>query len=169
MDLIQKWYDDRYYCIPNFDISLIDLDLGSRSQECEKEKKPLRQLSHKHFNRFEWNFGKLLRLVNMMNLKLTLSLVHSIFIGEKPTYMISLENRNKQTKQQQQQQRDTHRENFDIGLYSDIYRPISFKLGMMIEITKIYICVSVWMTLTFIQGHSCMKNRKTLVSILWLF
>ena len=29
--------------------------------------------------------------------------------------------------------------------------PISFKLGMMAEITELYILISVWMTLTFIQ------------------
>ena len=30
-----------------------------------------------------------------------------------------------------------------IDLYSDIYRAISFKLGMMIETTKLYILISV--------------------------
>ena len=40
----------------------------------------------------------------------------------------------------------------NIGLYSDIYRPISFKLAMMIGTTKIYISMSFWMTLSFIQG-----------------
>ena len=37
--------------------------------------------------------------------------------GENPTYMILLE------------------QNFNISLYSDIYKPISFKLGVMIETT----------------------------------
>ena len=37
---------------------------------------------------------------------------------------------------------------------SDIYRPLSFKLGMIVESTEPYILMSVWMTLTFIQGHS---------------
>ena len=49
-------------------------------------------------------------------------------------------------------------------MYSDIYRPISFKVGMIIEITNLWILVSVWMTLTFIHGHSCMK-RNASVSI----
>ena len=40
---------------------------------------------------------------------------------------------------------------------------ISFKLGMMIETTMVYILKSVWMTLTFIEGHSY-KKSKTLVS-----
>ena len=35
MDLIQTWYDDRYYCVLRLDSSLIDLDFDSRSQECE--------------------------------------------------------------------------------------------------------------------------------------
>ena len=30
-----------------------------------------------------------------------------------------------------------------------------FKLGVMIETTKLYIVIPVWMTLAFIQGHSC--------------
>ena len=38
MDLIQTWSDDRYYCTLHLGTSLIDLDLDSRSQECEKEK-----------------------------------------------------------------------------------------------------------------------------------
>ena len=38
MDYIQTWCDDRYYCSLHFDTSLIDLDLDSRSQECEKAK-----------------------------------------------------------------------------------------------------------------------------------
>ena len=33
-----------------------------------------------------------------------------------------------------------------------------FRLGMMIETTKLYILISGSMTLIFIQGHSCMRN-----------
>ena len=36
---------------------------------------------------------------------------------------------------------------------------------MVIETTKLFILMSVWMTLTFIQGHSFMKNEKNSVSI----
>ena len=50
----------------------------------------------------------------------------------------------------------------NIGLYSDIYRPISVKLGIVIETTKLHIVISVWMTLIFIQGYSCMRNKKLL-------
>ena len=35
---------------------------------------------------------------------------------------------------------------------------ISFKLIMVIEITELYHLIPVWMTLTVIQGHSCMRN-----------
>ena len=34
----------------------------------------------------------------------------------------------------------------------------------MIEVAKLYILISLWMALTFIQDHSCMRNKKTLVS-----
>ena len=36
----------------------------------------------------------------------------------------------------------------------------SFKLRMMIKTTKLNILISVWMTLTFIQGHNCVRNKK---------
>ena len=39
---------------------------------------------------------------------------------------------------------------FNIGLYSDMNRLIFFKVGMMIEITKLCIYMPVWMNLTFI-------------------
>ena len=39
-------------------------------------------------------------------------------------------------------------------MYSGIYWLISFKLGMMIETTKLYIFTSVWMTLIIIKGHT---------------
>ena len=52
------------------------------------------------------------------------------------------------------------KKNVNVGLYSDMKRPISFTLGMMIETTNLYIVISVWMTLTFIQGHICMRNKN---------
>ena len=48
----------------------------------------------------------------------------------------------------------------NVGVYSDIYRPISFKLFMMIRTINPYILISVWMTLTFIQGNSCIRKKK---------
>ena len=50
--------------------------------------------------------------------------------------------------------------NVCIGFYSNIWRLISFKLYMMIETIELCILISVWMTLTFIQDHSCMRNKK---------
>ena len=50
---------------------------------------------------------------------------------------------------------------FSISLYSDIYRPISFKPGLVIETTELYILVLVWMTMTFIHVHSCIRNKIT--------
>ena len=38
------------------------------------------------------------------------------------------------------------KEEIGVGLYSDVYRLISFKLSMMIETTKLNILLSVWMT-----------------------
>ena len=41
-----------------------------------------------------------------------------------------------------------------VGLHSNINTPISFKFGVMIDTTKLYRLIPVWMTLTFILGHS---------------
>ena len=43
-------------------------------------------------------------------------------------------------------------------MYLDDYRPIYFKLGMLIKIVKLYILIPVWMTVTFIQGRSGIGN-----------
>ena len=56
-----------------------------------------------------------------------------MFKGENPTYFISYSPSPKQR--------------FNVGLYSDIYRPVSFKLGMMMEASKLYILISAWTTL----------------------
>ena len=45
-----------------------------------------------------------------------------------------------------------------------LYRPISLKLCLMIETTELYILISIWMILIFVEGHSW-KKRKPLVSI----
>ena len=42
--------------------------------------------------------------------------------------------------------------NLNIDLCSEVDRLVSFKLGMIIETAVLYILVTVWMTLTFIQG-----------------
>ena len=111
----------------------------------------LRQLSHKVWDWFE------LHLVNYLDLlvwwisySLNFHLVHLILKGENPACMISLKKKKKK--------------NFNVGLYSDIYRLISFKFGMIIQITKLNILMPVWMTLTLIQGQ-LYKKSKTSVSI----
>ena len=68
-------------------------------------------------------------------------LIHSIFKGENPAYVISFKNNNS-------------------DVYTDIYRLISSKLGITLETTKLYSSISVWMILTFIHGHNCMRNQK---------
>ena len=90
-------------------------------------------------------FAILLRLVGVMNLILILSHPFSIQ-GREPNSCDFIEKRKK----------------INVFLYSDIYGSVSFRLGLMIKITKLYILISVWMTLTFIQGHSCMNNQKIL-------
>ena len=47
---------------------------------------------------------------------------------------------------------------FSIGLCSDAYEPISFKLGMMIDAAKLYFLKSVWMILSVSQGHRVTRN-----------
>ena len=64
--------------------------------------------------------GLLLMLVSMMNLVVILS--QSIFKGENPTYVIW--------------GKKTQQPTFNAGLYSDIYRSISFKLCLMKGTTK---------------------------------
>ena len=95
----------------------------------------------------------LLRLVGVMNLMLAFDLFYLIFKGENLTYAISLEKLIA----------------FIMGLYSNMYRPISLKLGVMIETTKFYILISVWMTVTVIQGHSCVWGDGDVVSIYCTF
>ena len=54
MDLIQTWFDGRYYCTLHFDTSVIDLDLDSRTEQCEKAETSVTIVSQS-FNRFEGN------------------------------------------------------------------------------------------------------------------
>ena len=62
--------NDKYYCFLRFDISLTDLDLDPRSQECEKAETSIISQS---FHSIEMEFGILLRLVGVMNHILILS------------------------------------------------------------------------------------------------
>ena len=40
---------------------------------------------------------------------------------------------------------------FNIGLHLDVNKLISFKLCMMIDMTKLYMLIPVWMTLTVLK------------------
>ena len=42
----------------------------------------------------------------------------------------------------------------------DIYRPISYKHGLVLNTTKLHSLIPVWMTLTIILGHSNIKNQN---------
>ena len=65
-----------------------------------------------------------------------------IFRGENPTHVILL------------------KKTLTLACIQKFTNQFSFKLGLLIKTTKPYILISVWKSLTFIQGHSCMKNKK---------
>ena len=52
--------------------------------------------------------------------------------------------------------------NFNVGMHSDIYQWIWFKLGMMIDTIVLYILILVYLTLTFIQGHWSVRKQQLL-------
>ena len=74
INLIQTWYDDRFYCTLHLDTSLTDLDL-------------LNQFSHKVFSWFEWNFAHFRDLLVWIT-SYCFCLGHSTFKGENSTDMI---------------------------------------------------------------------------------
>ena len=53
---------------------------------------------------------------------------------------------------------------FNVGLHLTVYEPVSCKLDMIVDFTELYSLVPVLITMTFIQGHSCMKTWKVLHS-----
>ena len=119
----------------------------SRSQQYEKAKTsaPI----HKVFNWFGWNLAYCWDLVWWT---FHLFYFSPISCSRERTLLVSFVRKSNT--------------NFNVGLDSYIYRLIYFKLGRMIETTKLYILISVWMNLTFIQGHSCMTKQKNLVHVL---
>ena len=46
------------------------------------------------------------------------------------------------------------------GLHFAIYKQISFKVGWMIDTTKLFSLIAVWMTLTIIRNHNCVKKAE---------
>ena len=111
------------------------------TQDCEKAKTSLAIISQS-FQLIWMELDLLLRTVGVVNLILMLS--HLFCVQGKEPYFWDF----------------VKKKSFNIGLYSDIYGQISFKLGIMIETTKLYILISVLVTFTFIQGHRCMGNQK---------
>ena len=130
------WYDDRCYWMLHFIQSSWPWPWFMVTEVKESKKFCTSYLTKFSIdlNEFSW----LLRLIISRHfsiqgtepylhdfVKENFSIIHSIFQGENPAYMSLY---------------------FNVGLYSHIYKLISFKLGMMIEITKLYILISVWMT-----------------------
>ena len=82
----------------------------------------------------------LLKIVSVMNLILILS--HLFNIQGREPYLCDFVQRTR-----------------TVPWYSDICGLISFKSGVIIETSKLYILISVWITLTFIEDLSCMRNQ----------
>ena len=106
-----------------------------------RKQKLLCHLSHESFKLIWMECGMLLRLVDVMNFMLILSCLFSIQGREHYIYYFIKKNY------------------FNISLYSDIYRPISFKHRTIIKTTKLYILMSCWDDLVFIC-HSCIRKQN---------
>ena len=111
----------------------------SRSRECKKQKFQHR-LSYKVINRLGWHWVHGWDLLAWW----TLHSYYLVYSYSRESYLCDSEKK------------------IMVGLYSNIYKPIYFKLGMLTETTKSYILISVWITLTFIQVHSFMWKQKLL-------
>ena len=95
--------------------------------------------------------GLLLSLADVMNLILILS--SPLNMQGREAYLCNFV------------EKKTNKKAFNVGLDSDILRPISFRFGTVIGTIKFYILISVWMALTSVQGHSCMRNQKLRCSL----
>ena len=98
-------------------------------------------------------FGTLLGIVGLI--ELTLILFHLINVKRVKTLLIWFCPKKKP-------------QYFSVCLHSDIYRPISFKLSKVIDITKCCIWIQVMMTITFIQGQ-LFENQKLLCALFCIF
>ena len=96
-------------------------------------------------------FGILLKLIDVMYLILIYSCPFNHQGSDPCLYDCDIKK-----KQKQKNKKTKNKAKNTIDLYSDINVPISFKFGMMIETTTLYILTGFWMTLTLIQGHSYM-------------
>ena len=122
-----------------------------------RKQKLVCQLSHKVFSHCEWN---LLYCWGLLLWWAWYWFAAFIQYSRERTLLMCFDKKKKQ---------HTHIHTcLYIGLYSDIYRPISFKLVMIIETSNLYILIS-WMTLTFLQGHSCIRNKNFGVHFFFFF
>ena len=137
--------DCRCHLILHFDANLIDLDVDSRSQNYKKAETSAPNILQS-FQSMWIEFDLHLKLIAVMKLMLISSCPFSIQGGE--SYLS-----------------DFVKKTFNICFCLDIYRPNFFKLGLMIGTSALYILISVWMILTFIQGHNCARNQKLMCPI----
>ena len=136
------WFKFGHYCTLHPDNSLIDLDIDSRSQECEKAKTCVSIISQS-LQLISVDFGILLRLVGVM--KHILILPCPFTIHGRVYYLYEFIKKKKKT-----------------SALACLHTFSDFKLGLMRETTRLYIWISVWMTLTFSQGDICIRNQKCL-------
>ena len=52
----------------------------------------------------------------------------------------------------------------NVDLRSDAYALIFFKLSMMVDMTTLYILISVLLNVTFTEGHRVMRNLELVQS-----
>ena len=104
--------------------------------------KNIHHFPHKFVSQFRWNLAYSLHL-SVGSPSYSFYVSRLLFKGETPTYVISLKK-------------------ISDGLYSNGYRPISFKLGIMIKTAKLYVLIPVSTALTFIQGRGCVRNEEKL-------
>ena len=80
----QIWFNDRYYWTQHFETSSTDLDLHSRSQECEKAKTSMQIISYS-FQSIWMNVVYCWDLFVWWT-SYSFCLIYYIFKGENPTY-----------------------------------------------------------------------------------
>ena len=137
MDLKQTLCDDRYCFTLHFDTSLIDRDIEIQGHRIGKKQNPSVSIISQNF---------------AMDFK-------TCWCGE-PSFFMLLCPFNIQGREPYLYDFVHNQQTFNVDLYSEIYWLISFKLSMMIDTTKFNIFISVWRTVAFIQGHSCIRNQK---------
>ena len=115
-NFIQTCHNDRCCGTAQFDTTLFYIDFVSRFQEFEKGSTDAPIILH-DFRLIGMKFGILLRRV----INLRLILFHLLIIHVRKSYLCDVVKK------------------CTIGLYSDIYTPISFRLGMMTETAKLFI------------------------------